>query len=175
MVDADVAVHVEEAEHATALGDSAPGEIAPELLRAALTREKGELLAERLHLEDAVEPEDPSEIRGCMLLERLRTLDPEQGQEHERDHGCAQAVERGGESSLAVDGASGLDHAALDETRDCEQDTGARYVRSRREDRRRVVQEAEACEETIAAPVERVQGNAWRRMDGLGGRCGRHR
>lgn len=47
----------------------------------------------RLHLGGPVEPEQPPEVGGGVLLERLGALDAQERQEQEREDGRAQPVD----------------------------------------------------------------------------------
>ena len=162
VIDADVAIDVEEAEHATALGHAALGEFTAESLGTAPVRQQLELLAQRLHLGCPVEAQQPAEIGRGMFLERLGPLDAQQSEQHQ-GHDCrAQAVERRRKGALAVDRTRSLDDPARNDAGNGEQHAGAGHARRCCEDRRRIVEQAEAREMPVAGAIERVDRRARR-------------
>ncbi len=167
VIDPDVPVDVEEAEHTTALGNAALREFAAESLGTALAREQFELLAQRLHLGRPVETQQPAELSRRVLLERLGPLNAQQSEQHQRHDRRAQAVERRRKGTLAIDRTCGFDDAARHDAGNGEQHAGTGHVRRRGEDRLRIVEQAETCEEPIDGAIERVGCQALRCRSGI--------
>lgn len=81
MIDADVAVDVEEAHHVPLRGHSLRGKRVPKCRSPAEGSKPCELTAEGFYFQRAVETHDSAEFGGSVLLERLGTLDAQQGHE----------------------------------------------------------------------------------------------
>src|SRR5712671_3260841 len=87
-------------------------------------REAGEPAPQRLHFRRSVEPEESTERGRVAFLEMLGPLDAEQRHEQERQQCRAQAIE--GRTDFTVELAADPKQPALDQTRQCEQDTDTR-------------------------------------------------
>ncbi len=85
VIDAHMAIDVEEAERGADRRDAPFGEEATKERSAASGGQPGQLAAQRLDLWGAVEPEKAAEVHRRVLLEPLWPLDPQESQEQERD------------------------------------------------------------------------------------------
>ena len=155
VIGADVAVHVEEAQRGAARCDPLLGKRPAELGGAPQGGEPGELAPQGLHLGCAVETEEAAEVAGRVLLERLGPLEAKERHEQHGDDGGAQPVE--GRADGAVDLPGDVEDAAVGEGREREQHAGARDSGAGPEQRRRVVQQAQVCKQSVTATVGRIR------------------
>ncbi|HEU4726355.1 MAG TPA: hypothetical protein VFT22_00630 [Kofleriaceae bacterium] len=125
-------------------------------------------MSQGLHFGRTIEAEQTAELGRRVLLERLEPLDAQQREEHERDDGRAQAVER--RADRTVDVARDLDDPAVPDRRQREQHTGAGHALAGAEQRGRIVEQAELGEQPIEPPIGRIAiGRELERLVVVGG------
>ena len=151
VVDADVAIHVEEAQGLAALGDAPFGQGPAKIGGAAHRRQASQFAPERLHLGSAIQTEDPAQCCRRVFFQCFRPLDPQQRHQEHRHQTGAQAVE--GRPQRPVDVAGALEHPGLDQRGDPQQNSGARHSLLRAEQRRRVLQHAQIRHQPIDPAV----------------------
>ena len=151
VVDPNVSIHVEESHGAPPLRDASLCESAAEGGGAPGGRKTLELLAQRLHLRRAIESQDVPEVSRRALLQPLRPPNAEEGHQEQRHHGRPQAVKRGTEA--AVDLPRHVEHPALQEGGEGQEDADTVHPRATPEERRGIVQSAHARQQPIHTSV----------------------
>src|SRR5947209_4341966 len=121
MIGAHMAVNVQKPHEMSALIDTQTRKLRAQLLGAMVRREAGEPTPQGLHFRRSVEPKQSAERGRVSFLEMLGPLDAEQRHEQECQQRRAQAIE--GRTDFTVELAADPKQPALDQTRECEQDT----------------------------------------------------
>jgi hypothetical protein len=151
VVDPDGPVDGPEAQRGAAVGHAPFGEGPPELRGPADAGQAAELAPQRLALGRAIQAEHAAEVRGRVLLQHLRPLDPQQRHEKQGHEGGAQAVEGGAEA--AVDRPGDHEDPTVHEGGQRQQDPGAGNPAAGPEQGGRVVEQAQVGEHAVHAPV----------------------
>ena len=154
LIDPHVAVGVKETQGRSAPGHPLLGQSLAELSGPSGRGQAGQFAPERFDFRCPVQSQHAPQVLGRILLKALRTFDAPERHEQERQQTGAQSIK--GRTKLAVDFLRAIEKPAGDQDGQRQENSGARDGGSRTKERRRILQQPQARQQSVGAAIRRV-------------------